>query len=144
MQDYADAAKWVASRWGSYLGGLEIWNEPNHVDSSGEAGFWKTSDQAGDYVRLLQAAYPAVKSAMPTLPVVGGSLVYSDGFFLQALYDKGIKGYFDAFAIHPYTAAASPYEVPKGGDDRPLLVHQGHPMVKGRDAWERRRTSHCG
>jgi hypothetical protein len=43
-----------------------------------------------------------VKAVAPSLPVFGGSLVGSNGKFLQALYDDGIEGSYDGLAVHYY------------------------------------------
>jgi hypothetical protein len=80
----------------------EVWNEPN-LDN-----FWKNPD-VGEYVTLLQAAYPAIKAADPTATVIAGALAPAvDGTnispvtFTQQLYDLGAKPYFDAISVHPY------------------------------------------
>ncbi|GAC1318365.1 MAG: hypothetical protein NVSMB25_07740 [Thermoleophilaceae bacterium] len=94
--DYADAAAWVAQRWGSKMAALEIWNEPNQQD------FLKSSDPVGAYAQILTAAYPKIKQVAPNVTVLGGALADSDGSFLERLYADGISGSFDGFAIHPY------------------------------------------
>ena len=107
-RDYADAAGWLAHRWGSRLAGVEIWNEPNAYN------FLRSPDPAMDYARLIKAAYPRIKRARPQLTVVGGVLGGADGAFASRLYRRGIKGYFDAFAIHPYSGSRSPALVAAG------------------------------
>ena len=102
--DYADAIEFVARRWGSQLAALEIWNEPNLPDQ----GFLKSPDPAADYAGLLKAAYPRAKAASPGLTVIGGALAFSDGQFLERLYDFGIKGHFDGISIHPYNEWRDP------------------------------------
>ena len=102
--DFADAAAWVAQRWGDRLAALEIWNEPNLSD------FLNSADPAAEYAALLRAAYPRVKQAAPGLTVLAPALAFSDGDFLQALYDHGIGGNFDALSIHPYNEWRDPYD----------------------------------
>ena len=102
--DYADAIEFVARRWGSQLAALEIWNEPNLPDQ----GFLRSPDPAADYAGLLKAAYPRVKAAAPDLPVLGGALAFSDGPFLERLYDLGAKGSFDGLSFHPYNEWRDP------------------------------------
>ena len=102
--DYADAAAWVAQRWGSKLVALEIWNEPNLPDKYS----LQAPDPAVAYAEILKAAYPKVKQVAPGLRVVGGALAFSDGTFLERLYDLGIKDHFDAFSIHPYNEWRDP------------------------------------
>lgn len=97
--DYADAAAWVARRWGSKITALEVWNEPN-IDF-----FMGNDDAAAAYAGVLKAAYPKIKAAAPELPVLGGVLSGGDTDFLQRLYSHGIKGHHDGISIHPYDAA---------------------------------------
>jgi len=95
--DYADAAAWVAQRWGAKLAALEVWNEPN------QQGFLNSPDPAGAYAAILNAAYPRIKQAAPETTVLGGALADSDGAFLLQLYVHGIQGHFDGFSLHPYS-----------------------------------------
>jgi len=102
--DYADAAAWVARRWGSRLAALEIWNEPNLK----EKWFLEAPDPARAYAGILKAAYRPIKAAAPDLPVIGGALASSDGEFLKRLYALGAKGSYDGFSIHPYNEWRDP------------------------------------
>jgi polysaccharide biosynthesis protein PslG len=121
-QAYARALAFVAARYGDKVAAWEIWNEPNHPD------FWKTDDQAGAYARLLKAAYPAVKAANPRAVVVGGALSQSDHAFAQRLYDLGVKGYFDAFSVHPYSDDVSPLDARSTIDARYSFI-RGVPAI---------------
>lgn len=60
---------------------------------------------APDYVRLLKAVYPAIKAADSSATVLMSGLDFSGkpDAYLQAMYDAGAKGYFDAVSAHPYT-----------------------------------------
>lgn len=100
--DYADAAEWVTRRWGDRMEALEVWNEPNL------SNFLRSSDPAGDYASILKAAYPRIKAVDSNLTVLGGALAFSDGDFLTALYERGIKGNYDALSYHPYGEARDP------------------------------------
>jgi hypothetical protein len=96
--DYGDIARWVTSRYGDQLAALEIWNEPNlDVDL-----YWKTSDKAGEYAKLVRAAYAPAKAGNRTVSVLIGSLVRADISFLRLLYADGVKGYFDGVSVHSY------------------------------------------
>ena len=103
--DYGDAAQFVTARYGTKLAALEVWNEPNLKDSD---HFWKTADKAGDYAKLLKAAYPRAKAGNAAVPVLGGALAFADRPFLDALYANGIKGYHDGISVHPYNEARGP------------------------------------
>jgi hypothetical protein len=122
-QAYARALAFLAARYGDKVAAWEVWNEPNHPD------FFKSGDQAGDYARLLKAAYPAVKAANPRATVIGGSLSQSDHAFTQKLYALGIKGYFDAFSVHPYSDDVSPLDARSTIDARYSFV-RGVPKIR--------------
>ncbi len=96
--DFAVFGAYLAKRYGPALAAIEIWNEP---DQSNEAYFAGPSKPAR-YAALLRAVYPAIKQADPSVEVLGGSLVGSNGLFLRALYAAGIKGYYDALSVHYY------------------------------------------
>jgi hypothetical protein len=101
--DYADAAAYVARRWGSQLTALEVWNEPNAQT------FLRSSDPVRDYARLVRVTYRPVKRVAPRLTVLAGALAQADGDFLAGLYDRGrIGGRYDAISYHPYTEGADP------------------------------------
>jgi hypothetical protein len=90
----------------------EIWNEPNHRP------FWQPQPDVPAYVRLLQAAYGAVKSADPGAQVITAGLSpapdSSDGSaiapatFVSQMYAYGAGGYFDAIGLHPSTFPSMP------------------------------------
>src|SRR5205814_7992043 len=77
----------------------EVWNEPDQ----GNQLYFAGPNKAKRYAALLKAAYTAIKQANPTVTVLGGSLVGSNGLFLRALYAAGIKGYYDGLAVHYYS-----------------------------------------
>jgi polysaccharide biosynthesis protein PslG len=92
-------AGWLTQRYGYDLAAVEIWNEPDQGNQHYLAG----PNKPQQYASLLRAAYPAVKQADNQVEVLAGSLVGSNGAFLQALYAAGIKGYYDGIAVHFYT-----------------------------------------
>lgn len=98
--DYATFVHYVASRYAGRVAAWEIWNEEN------TARFWSTGPNAAQYVALLKAAYPAVKSADPgALVLFGGTSLNAYSFISQA-YAAGAKGNFDVMAVHPYSCRA--------------------------------------
>jgi polysaccharide biosynthesis protein PslG len=123
--DYADAAAWAAQRWGSKIAAIEIWNEPNLPDQYS----LRAPDPAVAYADILKTAYPRVKQAAPDLPVLGGSLAFADGTFLERLYDLGIKGHFDAIAMHPYNEWRDPDDLWKP-EWRKYTFRTGVPWVR--------------
>jgi hypothetical protein len=79
----------------------QIWNEPNLKK------YFAPYPSPGKYARLLQISYPAIKSMDHSARVItAGMPGYGDVHawtFLGNLYSvAGIKGYFDAVALHPY------------------------------------------
>jgi len=101
-QDYANFVGMLASRYAGRVIGWEIWNEPDL------ALFWKPKPDPNLYAKLLIDAGAAVRNADPGALVVGGSITFGNIRYLEALYDAGVKGAFDALAVHPYTLTHAP------------------------------------
>lgn len=106
--DYADVVEFLIKRYQARkatIAGWEIWNEPNLEDFSagGDA-----ADKARRYTALVKATYTRVNVLAGDVPIVAGALSEADYEFTGRLYDNGIKGYFDAFSIHPYNHDTSP------------------------------------
>jgi hypothetical protein len=79
----------------------QIWNEPNLT------GFWDADPWAPPYVRLLREAHRALKRADRGARVIAAGLTNRAWEDLDQLYRAGAKPWFDAAAIHPYTASAA-------------------------------------
>jgi hypothetical protein len=103
--DFADSFGWAVKRYGSRVYSWEIWNEPNM------SYFFHSGDPVGDYASLVRAGYRAAKDADSRPIIVAGSLADSDFEWTDALYDRGVKGYFDAWSVHPYTADRDPLNI---------------------------------
>jgi len=102
--DYADALAFVVRRYGARVPDWEIWNEPNLPEAL------KSATPMADYARIVKAAYPAAKAA-GAKTVIAGSLANADFADTEVLYrDYGLKGYFDAFSVHPYSGDRSPLD----------------------------------
>lgn len=101
-QDYADALAYMVRNYGDRVKYWEVWNEPNHPD------YFISDNPAADYARILKAAYPRAKAVRPDVTIIGGSLAGADYEFTRQLYQQGIKGYMDAYAIHPYSEDHAP------------------------------------
>lgn len=101
--------------WRGTVRAWEIWNEPNHKP------FAQPKPNLDRYVGLLKAAYAGIKAVDPGATVVTGGLSpapdAADGTdiapttFLQGIYARGGRGFFDAVGHHPYSF---PYD-PSGG-----------------------------
>ena len=103
---YAEFVAQVVDRYQGKVQAVEIWNEQNIWYEAGGKG----RINAVDYVRLLQLAYQAVKSANQDVMVIGGALTpagnigdlaIDDVEYLKQMYANGVKGYFDALGAHP-------------------------------------------
>jgi hypothetical protein len=122
---YGTFAAYLAKRYGTQLAAIEVWNEPDQANEDYLAGPSKPQR----YADLLRAAYPAIKAVNPSIPVLAGSLVGSNGVFLRALYAAGIKGYYDGLAVHYYNltlgSLRSIHEVQlANGDTTPLWLDE--------------------
>lgn len=122
--DLADAAAWVAERWGENMAAIEIWNEPNL------RVFFASADPASDYAPILKAAYAGVKAVRPDLPVLGPAMVMSDGPFLEALYDRGIAGHFDGLSLRPFNQGRDPYDASMPSAGRKYSYLLGVPWIR--------------
>lgn len=98
--DYAHAIGWLAARYAGRVGAWEVWNEPN------SNAFARGSDPV-TYVRLLQAAYPAVKAGDSKSLVLFAGTEYNDADFVAAAYAAGARGSFDVLATHPYESPSN-------------------------------------
>ncbi len=105
-QDLADFSGAVAARYKGRIAAIEIWNEQNLVHEWGGEPL-----DAGRYVRLLCAAYQAIKAQDSAIVVVAGGLTptgVNDGVtaiddvtYLRSMYQAGCKTCMDALGVHP-------------------------------------------
>lgn len=110
--DYATFATAAVERYArSGVHVWELWNEEN-------LGWtWNEDVSVGSYGRVLEAGYRAVHAADPyAVALLGGlgrgpdvpPLAIDPYDFLAQLYADGYGRYFDAVALHPYTAPYGP------------------------------------
>lgn len=102
---YGRAARFLTARYGTRLAALEVWNEPN---LSYEFISPNRAAKVRSYTALVRATYRQAKAGNRSVPVLAGSLAYSDKEFLEALYRAGIRGHYDGIAIHPYSDGRPP------------------------------------
>jgi hypothetical protein len=106
---YASFVGEFARRYCGRVQAIEVWNEQN---IRGEWG-GEPPDPAR-YVRLLAAAYNAIKAACPQITVVSGAptpagnvtiegkwRAVDDQQYLRGMYNAGLARYSDAIGIHP-------------------------------------------
>jgi hypothetical protein len=97
--DFANFMRNLAAHYKGQVAAYEIWNEEDLTR------FWAGGTDPVKYTSLLNAAYPAIKSADPAATVVFGGLSWdfkSQTSFLKRAYDAGAKASFDVLGIHPY------------------------------------------
>jgi polysaccharide biosynthesis protein PslG len=100
--DYASFVGMLAARYPGRVYAWEIWNEP-------DIGlFWDPEPDPERYTEMLLAASAAVRAADPAALVVAGGVTFGNFGFLQAMYDAGAQGSFDALAVHPYSLTRAP------------------------------------
>ncbi len=102
---YASFVGEFASRYCGRVQAVEVWNEQNlHYEWGNEAL------DANRYIRLLAAAYRAIKAACPSMIVVSGAptptgaqppAAVPDFVYLERMYQAGLRSYADAIGIHP-------------------------------------------
>jgi polysaccharide biosynthesis protein PslG len=96
----------AAERYKDRIDSWEIWNEPNVVQS-----FAPAPDRA-KYAAMLKAAYTEIKAISPnatvisggTSPAVDSPTSVAPAMFIRGLFEAGAGDYFDAVAMHPYSA----------------------------------------
>jgi hypothetical protein len=122
-QGYVDIAKLLVARYASALSAFEIWNEPDQANEL----YWAGPSKVANYVALAKATYPALKRLAPSVPILAGSFVGGNGAWLQALYQAGIKGSYDALSVHFYDLTLSALTTTRAvqkrnGDTKPLWL----------------------
>jgi hypothetical protein len=99
---FAAFAEKVVQRYRDRIANWEIWNEPNVP-----LFFGYVPDRAARYTELLKTVYPAIKASQPDSTVIAAGLSRAwapddPPTFVNAMYELGAKGSFDAMAMHPY------------------------------------------
>jgi hypothetical protein len=102
---YASFVGEFAGRYCGRVKAIEVWNEQNlHYEWGNE------KLDAARYVRLLAAAYRAIKAACPSTIVVSGAptptgakppAAIRDTTYLEQMYRAGLRNYCDAVGVHP-------------------------------------------
>lgn len=103
---YARYAVEVLRHYGRQIKAVEIWNEYNGTFNHGPA----TQDRAGTYLRMLRAAYAAIKRERPDVIVVGGATSGVPLPYWEKLLSGRGLAFMDTLSIHPYR-----YDTPPEG-----------------------------
>jgi hypothetical protein len=112
--DYASFVHAMAAHYRGQVSAWEIWNEEN------TSRFWSTGVSPAAYAALLEASYPAIKSADPAATVLFGGTSLNDYAFLAAAYQArpGLGAFFDALGTHPYSGNDPPDLTRRAPDGR--------------------------
>jgi len=140
-QHLADFMGAMAAHFRGRVHAYEVWNEPNTRHE------WEGVPlSAADYVRLLEAAYRAIKAVDPGAIVISGApsptgvndgvSAIDDRVYLQSMYDAGLAQYSDAIGAHPYGYANPPDVYYTGGDFDPTRGWDDHPCFFFRNTME--------
>jgi hypothetical protein len=97
-RDYTRALSYLINRYRGAIRAAQIWHEPDLRNGA----FFQGPHRAARYAQLLVAGYSAVKETDPSVTVLGGGLVGSNGRFLEQLYARGVRGHYDALSVDYY------------------------------------------
>jgi hypothetical protein len=125
VQTAVPVSLFLVQRYGAKLGAFEVWNEPDQANQK----YWAGPDKVTNYVALMKALYAPIKQLAPTLPVIAGSFVGTNGAWLKAMYAAGAKGFYDGLAVHfydlPLLGLKTTRDVQKAnGDSAPLWLSE--------------------
>jgi uncharacterized protein YraI len=129
---YASFVGQLAGRYCGKVNAIEVWNEQNLWYEWGHQPL-----NAADYVRLLSAAYGAIKGACRQTTVVSGALTptgapaplaVDDYTYLEQMYQAGLKNVSDAIGAHPSGFNVAP-DVPGGAAACDFIRSQGSSYV---------------
>lgn len=129
MQDFADFAAAVATRYKGRVDAYQIWNEPNLSREWGNR-----PPNAAEYTQMLKTAYEAIKAVDPYPIIITAGLAPTtrnddvarpDIFYIQEMYDAGAAPYFDALGAHGAGYASPPETDPAEIARTPGLANPG-------------------
>jgi len=129
MQDFADFAAAVATRYKGRVDAYQIWNEPNLAREWGNR-----PPSPVEYTEMLKIAYQTIKAIDPYPIIISAGLAPTtrnddvarpDTHFIQGMYDAGAKPYFDALGAHGAGFASPPETDPAEVARTPGLANPG-------------------
>jgi spore germination protein YaaH len=143
-QTYADYVAAFAAHNKGKVKAIEVWNEQNLWYEWGHEPL-----DPGRYVDLLCRAYRAIKSADPSISVIGGALTptgvndgstaIDDVAYLQRMYAAGAKNCMDGIGAHP-SGYNNPPDAKFGYNNPAEPSFKNHPSFFFRDTMERYRA----
>ncbi|MBI1880047.1 MAG: beta-galactosidase [Chloroflexi bacterium] len=129
LQDFADFAAAVATRYKGRVDAYQVWNEPNLSREWGNR-----PPSPAEYTEMLKVAYQAIKAVDPYPIIISAGLAPTtrnddvarpDTYYIQGMYDAGAKPYFDALGAHGAGFASPPETDPAEVARTPGLANPG-------------------
>jgi hypothetical protein len=129
LQDFADFATAVATRYKGRVDAYQVWNEPNLAREWGNR-----PPNAAEYTEMLKISYQAIKQVDPYPIIISAGLAPTtrnddvarpDIYYIQEMYDAGAKPYFDALGAHGAGYASPPETDPAEIARTPGLANPG-------------------
>ena len=129
LQDFADFAAAVATRYKGRVDAYQVWNEPNLAREWGNR-----PPNAAEYTQMLKVTYQAIKAVDPYPIIISAGLAPTsrnddiarpDTYYVQEMYDAGAKPYFDALGAHGAGFKSPPETDPAEVARTPGLANPG-------------------
>ncbi|MBN1995014.1 MAG: cellulase family glycosylhydrolase [Anaerolineae bacterium] len=129
VQDFADFAAAVATRYQGRIDAYQIWNEPNLAREWGNR-----PPNAAEYTQMLKMAAEAIKAIDPYPIIISAGMAPTtrnddvarpDTYYIQEMYDAGAQPYFDALGVHGAGYASPPETDPAEVASTPGLANPG-------------------
>lgn len=133
-EDVESWAKSVEKEVMHFKGRIKYWEICSELVDGGING--RPLYDPKEYVKLLKAAYPAIKKIDPDAIVIGGGTDQQKKFAsrAEAVFKEGGLEYMDAVTIHPYCVANSP-EKANFAEDLEYLKNAMKRYGKEKDIW---------
>ncbi len=129
LQDFADYATAVATRYKGRIDAYQIWNEPNLAREWGNR-----PPSASEYTEMLRVTSAALKAVDSNALIISAGMAPTtrnddvarpDVYYIQEMYDAGAAPYFDALGAHAPGYASPPETDPADIALTPGLANPG-------------------
>jgi hypothetical protein len=100
LDGFARYAKFIAQRYAGQVAVFEIWNEWN--GGMGSKAQPRQKGSPDDYMKLLSAVVPAIRSAAPNAIILAGATAGVDIDWSKRFAELGGLALVDGFSVHAY------------------------------------------